>query len=198
MKLSVLIPTTRRRKGFLTALLSQIYGELGYPISKGGSGRITRHIWPDVEVLTDNCESCRIGEKRNNLLANATGEYTCFIDDDDRIADNYFALILEAIKTNPDCVSLRGIMTVDGANPQMFEHSIRYRAYATTTNPIKYERYPNHLNTIRADISKRFKFVHKNWGEDTDWATEIFRAGAIKTEHYIDQVIYYYDYRSNK
>ncbi len=197
MKLSVLIPTTRRRKPYLERLLNQIKHQIG-DYNALTSNRIGLYIFSDIEVIIDRCESCKIGAKRNYLLELATGEYTCFIDDDDRISDNYFALILEAIKTNPDCVSLRGIMTVDGANPQMFEHSIRYRAYATTTNPIKYERYPNHLNTIRADISKRFKFVHKNWGEDTDWATEIFRAGAIKTEAYIDDILYYYDYISNK
>jgi len=82
----------------------------------------------------------------------------------------------------------------------MFEHSIRYNAYKTNPDgyEVRYERFPNHLNCIKSSIAKQFIFPEKNHGEDTDWATQVHRSGLIQTEHYIKEVIYYYDYISNK
>lgn len=153
----------------------------------------------DIEVLVyyDNGE-LSIGEKRNKLLKSANGEYLCFIDDDDSISNNFIKYIMDGINKDVDCCSLRGVITWDGGNPEIFEHSIKYKEYATTDNPIKYERYPNHLNVIKASIAKQFKFPEINHGEDTDWATQIFKSGLIKTEHYIPEVIYNYNYITNK
>jgi hypothetical protein len=93
---------------------------------------------------------------------------------------------------------LRGIITFDGETPELFEHSIKYKEYKTVDNPVKYERYPNHLNCIKSSIAKQFKFPEINHGEDTDWATQIFNSGLIKTEHYIDSVMYHYNFITRK
>ena len=61
-----------------------------------------------------------------------------------------------------------------------------------------YERYPNHLNCIKSSIAKQFKFPEINFGEDTLWADKVFKSGLIKTEHFIDKVIYHYKYITNK
>jgi hypothetical protein len=152
-----------------------------------------------VECLVDDSRYKTIGRKRNDLMTRAAGKYVCFIDDDDFVCDNYIELLLHGMKRDVDCCSLKGIITEDGNNPLLFEHSIKYRIYKTITdaapNEIHYERYPNHLNCIRASIAKQFPFPEKNHGEDYDWATELFKSQLVKTEYYIDQVIYYYDYR---
>lgn len=161
----------------------------------------------DVKVLIDDSRYKSIGKKRNDLVARADGKYLCFIDDDDRISDNYIELLMQGIKKNMDCCSLKGIITEDGSNPLVFEHSIRYSAYKTNPDEmaVRYERYPNHLNCVKTEIARQFKFPEEkhefgnaNHGEDTSYATQMFRAGVLKTEHYIDEVIYYYDYRSKK
>lgn len=198
MKLSILIPTTRSRKEYLDNLLSKLYEQIGGEVEVTEMSQLIRHAFGEIEILIDPCEGCRIGEKRNRLLDYAHGEYLCFFDDDDEPGEDYINVLKQGIASGLDCVSLRGIMTIDGQNPQVFEHSIKYRAYVTTTNYIKYERYPNHLNCMKAKIAKRFKYPNKNYGEDTEWATKVFRSGAIKTEYYSDKVIYYYKYRSNK
>lgn len=173
--------------------------------------RDNRNTTLEILVERDNGEQ-RTGSKRNRLLERAQGEYICFIDDDDEISTNYINILLEAIKTNPDCVSLRGVITTSGRRPFIFEHSIRYKVYKTNEDvvtdldmdgwnmpyKIKYERYPNHLNCIRASIAKQFKFPEINHGEDTDWATQIFKSGLIKTEFYTDEILYYYRYNPIK
>jgi len=156
----------------------------------------------NVVCLSDDSRYKSIGKKRNDLVNRVNAKYFCFIDDDDRVCSNYIDLLMEGIHKDVDCCSLRGIITEDGQNPLLFEHSIKYQAYRTvsesTEGQVRYERYPNHLNCVKTEIGKQFRFPEKNHGEDTEFATQMYKSGLLKTEHEIKQVIYYYDYRSNK
>ena len=186
IKLSILICTIPSRKDFLKRLL----------------GVLDIQRRPDIEIIISDSPVYTIGYKRNWLKDQAKGVYLQFIDDDDLVAPNYIDLQMVGINKGVDCCSLRGIITEDGLNPQIFEHSIKYGIYKTITDSlpgeVRYERYPNHLNCIKSSIAKQFAFPEKNHGEDTDWATMIHQSGLIKTEHYILEVIYYYLYRSKK
>jgi len=182
-KLSILILTIPSRKEMFDALVT----ELG------------KQSTPQVQLISNDNPDLTKGTKRNILLEAATGEYVCFADDDDRVSETYIADILKALETSPDCVSLRGVMTTHGENPEIFEHSLKYSAWITnTTNEVKYERYPNHLNTIKASIAKQFKFPEINFGEDHIWSKAIHESGLIKTETYLDKVLYYYQFIPNK
>lgn len=185
MILSILIPTLPQRKGMLDSLLENLNKQL-------------YNYQNDIEVIIDSDSKNTIGTKRNHLLELAEGEYVCFIDDDDDVSDNYIYLIIKALQNKPDNVSLKGIITTDGHTPEIFEHSIKYTEYKTTNNEIKYERYPNHLNVIKTQIAKQFKFPETNHGEDYDWATLINRSGLLKNESYINDVIYYYKFIPGK
>lgn len=183
--LSLLIPHTTAYDKYLQILQNTLYPQLD----------------PTIEVLYDiDGGQKSIGAKRNDLLQKAKGKYVAFIDSDDRVSPDYIDLIMEGIEKEVDCCSLKGIITENGRNPFIFEHSIKYKAYKTNPDesPVKYERFPNHLNAIKADIAKQFTFPEKNHGEDTDWATQIFKSGLLKTEHYIPEILYYYDFRSKK
>ncbi len=191
MTLSILIPTTPDRKNYLDRLLDAL------KIQIVGTEYLGR-----VEILEeiDNYENS-VGTKRNKLLSRSVGDYVCFIDDDDRVSEKYISLLFVGIHKGVDCCSLKGIITENGLNPLIFEHSIKYNEYKTNENttpsqPVKYERYPNHLNCIKASIAKQFRFPEINHGEDTDWARQIHKSGLIKTEHYIPEIIYYYDWRT--
>lgn len=153
----------------------------------------------NVEMLWDRSREKTIGQKRNDLLDRARGEYSCFIDDDDTIAPEYIKDVLQGCKSGKDCISLKGVITWDGLVSETFEHSIKYPEYKTNeTGEIKYERYPNHLNAIKTSIAKQFKFPEINHGEDTEWATQIRNSGLLKTEYYIDKVLYHYQFKPNK
>jgi glycosyltransferase involved in cell wall biosynthesis len=204
MKLSILIPTTPDREHFLTRLKGQFYEQIGHvhPIP------FDRSVFPEglygytndtVELIYfEDDREHSLGYKRNILLSISNADYVAFIDDDDRIGENYFKRLLEGIEHDVDCCSLRGVITENGINPLIFEHTIKYKAYKTNpdTEPIRYERYPNHLNCIRSSIAKQFTFPDKNHGEDTDWATKIFNSGLLQMEHYIDEVIYFYEWKT--
>lgn len=181
MILSILIPTMPERKelfyGLVNELESQIKDE-------------------DVEILANDRMDISIGEKRNILLQQAKGTYVAFFDDDDKPSEDYIETLLKAIR--PDCVSLRGLMTWNGKRPEIFEHSIKHKVYKTVPGEIRYIRYPNHLNCIRADIAKQFTFPPKNHGEDTDWANKLFNSGLLKRECYVNKILYYYNFLTRK
>lgn len=183
MKLSILIPTLPKRAHMLAELMASLQKQIS-------------HEGAEVEILTDSRTGISIGEKRNHLLQSATGEYVCFFDDDDVASDYYIYCVMGALQSNPDCCSLNGVITTDGRNPKRFIHSIKYNSYFESDGV--YYRPPNHLNVIRASIAKQFEFNNSSFGEDTDWAMRICRAGVLKAEAEIDDTLYFYRYISNK
>ena len=185
MKLSILIPSLISRAEQLNTLKQELDRQA---MDGGYIGKV------EILSLIDNGEMT-IGEKRNQLMQKAKGEYVCYIDDDDEISKDYLKLIFARIM--PDCCSLRGVYEVDGVYDGIFHHSIKYLAYKTNaTDYPKYERYPNHLNVIRKEIACKYSFVPINHGEDTEWATQIFKAGEIKTEAEIKEALYHYKYKT--
>jgi glycosyltransferase involved in cell wall biosynthesis len=202
MKLSILIPTISCRTELLKSLLFEFQDQIQQNFLNSEINEIDVITYKDVEILFYMNDDLSIGKKRNELMKFAKGEYLCFFDDDDLPSKDYISTLLEAIKTNPDCVSLRGIMTTNGTNPEVFEHSIMYKAYKTNENAVypdvKYERYPNHISCIKSSIAKQFKFPEINHGEDTDFATQIYKSGLLKTEYYTDKILYYYKFVTNK
>ncbi len=158
-----------------------------------------KHV--QIITYTDRAGLHKIGTKRNKLKKLVTAKYMAYFDDDDLPAGCYFEELFLAIKSNKDvdCCSLRGMMTTDGVTPELFEHSIKYKRYYTNPDgPVKYERYPNHLNLIKTSIAQKFNFPPIDRGEDTDFATQIFKSGLIKTEAYIPTTLYYYRYKHRK
>lgn len=185
MKLSILICTIPERAAMLGRLKTELYSQI-LPYAE------------HIQVCIDGFGGT-IGFKRNRLLDLAIGQYVCFIDDDDWISENYIELLMKAINSDCDCASLVGQITFDGKDSALFEHSIKYNEYKTKVGQdITYERYPNHLNMIRTSIAEKFKFPEINHGEDTDFATQIYKSGLLKKEYCIPEIIYYYRYVSNK
>jgi len=158
---------------------------------------LERQSTKEIEILvkSDN-RKMTIGAKRNYLLQKATGDYVVFIDDDDWVDGNYIPLILDAVKTDPDCVGIVGIMSTNGKGNRRFEHSILYGGYFEL-NTI-YCRPPNHLNPIRRTIAQQFEFKEINMGEDTEWALRIMKSGKNRTQVMIDHPIYHYRYQTKK
>jgi glycosyltransferase involved in cell wall biosynthesis len=154
-------------------------------------------VWPEVELCwTIGSPSVSIGMRRNELLQRAAGEYICFIDDDDRIADNYIELVMAGIATNPDCCSLNGIITTDGKNPKPFKHSIDYKEFFERDGV--YYRCPNHLNTVKTELARQCPFPDWDRSEDSNYAFQLRDKGLLKVEYKIEPVLYFYDYVSDK
>lgn len=182
-KLSVLICSIKGREILLQGLMKILKGQ----------------ITNDVEILveTDNKEMTT-GAKRNILLERARGDYIAFVDDDDIVSDDYVSKILKAIETSPDCCGIEGeIDHIKRMRPgiryrrrckQKFIHSNRYTKWYEQ-NEIYY-RCPNHLNPIKRILAGQIMFPEKNQAEDRDFSLRILQL--LKTEVYIEGIIYYY------
>jgi glycosyltransferase involved in cell wall biosynthesis len=140
-----------------------------------------------VEVLINSDVNMSIGQKRNELLFSATGDYVAFIDDDDDVSDDYIACILKAAKTNPDCVGIEGLL-VSNIGTFLFKHSRQFQGWYNGVDC--FYRTPNHLNPVRRQIAQEIGFPDMNNGEDQIYSDRLARA--LKTEVYINHPIYFY------
>lgn len=148
-------------------------------------------ITNDIEILVKTDEGqIAIGAKRNLLLQEASGDYVAFVDDDDLVSNDYVEKIIEAIKSNPDCCGISGIITFQGSGPRMFIHSLKYKEWFEK-NEIYY-RCPNHLNPIKRSLALQVKFPESNFGEDKDFSTRLLPL--LNSEAFIPGVLYHYLY----
>jgi hypothetical protein len=182
-RLTILIPTLPGRAAFFERLVNELFRQM----SETGT---------QFKIAADDAVGISIGSKRNNMVANVETDYLAFIDDDDRIADNYIELIMSGIATNPDCCSLNGIITTDGKYPHQFKHSINYDRFYEEDGV--YYRCPNHLNTIRTELARQCPFPDWDRSEDSNYAFQLRDKGLLKVEYKIEPVLYYYDYVSDK
>ncbi len=143
-------------------------------------------------VMKDRGE-LTIGAKRNQLLQQAAGRYTVFIDDDDLVHQSYIDLILTEIQQAPevDCVGIKGVIT-NGRdrrmNPRPFIHDLTIREWHEQGGV--YYRPPNHLNPVLAIHSKTTEFPAIDFGEDKAWADALLPK--LKTQRRIHEPIYFY------
>lgn len=176
MILSILICSLKDRANTLGVLLENIYRQIGdSPV--------------EVLVLTDN-KKRTTGEKRNNLLQISNGEYIVFIDDDDIVYDNYVSEILKAIQTKPDCVSTVGHYSIDGGQKITWKLS---KDFTDHDRGILYRR-TNHLSPVKRELALLAGFPKISNAEDKAYSEALNKY--LKTETFIDDPIYHYDYRT--
>ncbi|HEV2600750.1 MAG TPA: glycosyltransferase [Candidatus Babeliales bacterium] len=180
---SILICTLEERKKSFDTLRAKVQRQIE-----------VNQLNDQVEILffRDNRERS-IGYKRNFLLQQSKAEYVSFLDDDDDVHGRYVPMIYEKLQQKPDCVSLVGIMTTHGKNPEIFKHSIAYNNKYCTEDGVHF-RPPNHLNPIKRDIAAQFSFPEANYGEDYSWAHLLAESALLKTEAVIEEPYYFYLY----
>lgn len=186
IKLSILILTLNSRKYYLDRILNIL------------NNQKTEEV--EILINSDNGEKS-IGQKRNELLDKSIGKYISFIDDDDIVENCYVQEILNAIKSNPDCVGIHLLHKEDGILKGLTYHSLKYKNWfdeenKENSNLRNYYRNPNHLNPIKREYSLKVKFPNINNGEDRYYSMNILKY--LETEVYIEKPIYQYLVRTNK
>lgn len=179
---SVLIATIPGRERKLQSLMTNIREKVS---------RIAPELRLELCIDFDNKESS-IGKKRQRLLDRAQGKYLCFIDDDDDITDAYVEDALAMFRGNFHTMRLRGQI-----GEYNFVHSTAIKLtdpMATKETPAIFQRPPNHLNPMLADIAKLVRFKDATYGEDLDWTINLCRTGFLQTEYRSDDQRVHYIY----
>lgn len=185
MILSILIPTVFDREAQFASLSNFLRKQI--PSSD------------DVEIL----HLCTLpvkhggmptGGKRQQLLSIAKGQYVVFIDDDDKVSEEYVSEILAAALHNPDVITFDGWMTSDGENRMEFSITLG-SGYEKVDNT--YLRPPNHLCPIKREYACMIGYdVNLSNGEDYDYCMRLKHANLLRTEIHIPKKLYHYDHQS--
>lgn len=180
-KLSILIPTVTDRFNFLSELLKLVYSQNPELLKK-------------TEVLI-NCDSRvkTIGQKRNELLQSATGEYVVFIDDDDVISHDYLTSIFKGIDLGVDHIGITMLFAPDTGLNKLVKCS---KDYVWCEKDNIYYRSAQHVCPIKREIAKQVKFPEINFGEDNVYSKQI--NALIQTEYLVENIIYTYKYIAQK
>lgn len=180
MILSILIPHLPARKLLLDKLLFELRSQIS-------AGRY------EVEILVDPNEGT-VGAKRQRLLLESSGEYVCFVDDDDEVSNDYITCIVPHLGA-VDAIGLQGEITTDGRNMKIFSIS---KDHKYEEKKSIYYRFNNHLSPTRREIALKIGYKDMGHGEDYDYASRLHESGLIKTEYYIYKPIYFYRYKTRK
>ena len=179
-KLSIVIPFFNSEKFIercLMSIISQVKDNIELILVDDGSIDNSLKICQEYQAkytfikLIRNPKNLGVSAARNNGLKNATGEYTYFVDSDDRLKNNAIAKIIKMSTSRPDIISLK---------------RKKYAGdFSMHTHVIKREFIVN--NRIRFD--ERAKYT-----EDMDFLLECFR----KTNDVIFEKTDAYTYERNE
>lgn len=184
IKLSVLIPSLpSRRKTYLQRILDQIEGQINSLKRK------------DIEVIVlyDN-KKRKIGDKRQDMLDIARGEYLVFIDDDDRVSDDYISEVMRVIDSgsSPDCIVYDTMYSRLGKNHMLCKYGIEYEYNkAVPGSGAVWTGKPAHTMVYKSSLAKSVRYSSINAGEDTDWVIRACKL--IKKQERINKVLYFYE-----
>jgi glycosyltransferase involved in cell wall biosynthesis len=176
-RLSILIATLERRHEKFGSLVKEL-------------SRQAQPYGDDIEILAyPNNGEVSIGQIRQALLEAASGDYICFIDDDDWVPAYYCAEIMKNL--GRDYIGFEVEFIDNGKpRPRVF-HSIVHKDWHQ--DALGYYRSVTHLNPILRSIAMQTRFDGPA-GEDERWSLAV--APLVKNEHYIDKIMYIYQYNS--
>lgn len=174
----ILLPTLPHRHEQLCALLAEL-GRQWQP----GLG---------VIVCRDNLQ--RAGNasygKWQDLEEMSSADYTNFIGDDDWVAPDFAARIMEALETGPDYVGFPVRYTVDGQLAMPVEHSLRHTGWVNS--PAILTRDIVHHNPIRRDLALLATWRTDIHHADRQWADDLRATGQVRTEAWISEPVFWY------
>lgn len=186
MILSICIPSVVGREDKLGRLRSHLQKQ----INDGFTDKV------ELIIDVDNKE-ISIGAKRDRMYRACKGEYAVQIDDDDWVADDFVKEVCRAAMSGCDCIGYQERCVIDGVVKKS-DFSIRYSRWQEFKVPNKsgfsHLRTPFTKSPIKTAICQRVGVLDMRFAEDHDFAKRV--RSHLKTEDYINRVMYYYSRNS--
>jgi len=137
------------------------------------------------------------GTKRNQSLEEHDATYSQFVDDDDDVHDRFVPIIYNSLDEKFDCIGIKGIVDFRGVVQKGLVQSLQYTRYFEENGV--YYRPPTHLNPIKTEIFRNYRFEDIGAGCDVKQSMNMQINKAIKTEFMIEEEgMYIYKYDSTK
>lgn len=180
---TILVPTIPSRATLFARLMDRLLPQLDEH-----EGRVTVLAWR-------NTGRPHLGALRDAMLIAAPGEYVSFIDDDDLVPPYYVAEVVAALAGRPDHVGFQLEFTTEAAGEQVgrevVDHSLRHGRWHRNAEG-RLVRDFTHIDPIRRDLALNGSFARAKRGraEDRMWVKQV--RGWLRTEAYIDKIMYYY------
>lgn len=185
MKLEILIPTVVNRDAEFKRLVDILAPQVAK--HKGAVG---------VLVYWNNYEH-PIGDIRQKMQETSQAEYITFIDDDDTVPD-YFCDEIVPLLDGVDHIGYQLDFKRNGRQQLPVYHTIKSRGYYDDSTGFYRKVTPK--DPIRRELSLKGDYSRadytKGLGEETVWMDDV--TDLVKTEHYIDKVMYYYNQQEGK
>lgn len=178
--LSILIPSIPERLIEATTLYFDVQ-------------RILHEYEVEILMLCDN-KKMSIGAKRDKLKNMATGDYFAFVDDDDKIAENYF-FIAQAIKQHPDIITFKQKAIINEQSC-IIDFDLTHEENEGFEPDKEVRRKPFHVCAWKRKLVQDISFKSLNYGEDWYWCEQALKR--IETQVKIDEVLHTYIFNSEK
>lgn len=182
MKLSICIATLESRKHYFENITNHLRSQI-----------LEYNQQNEVEIIfeRDNKE-VSVGVKRQKMIERAKGNYVVHIDDDDTVPYFYTTKILKAIEENPDCIGFK--VLCHNLPGRMASVSNKYDKWESNKDGFDYVRTIHHLTPVKREIALKIGYKDIRCGEDADYSLRLKQSGLLKSEVFIDEVMYEYLY----
>jgi hypothetical protein len=149
---------------------------------------LERQRQPGVGVICyrDNREQL-YGPKCQRLYEASQADYVSMVDDDDWVAEDFVAAVMEALRQEPDYVGYKILYTEFGEPQKPVIHSLKSEGWQNADEALY--RDINHKNPLRRELAMLAEW-HGDGGADLHWADAL--RGHVKTEVFIDRELYHY------
>lgn len=153
---------------------------------------LDRQVVPGVGVIVfrDNLQAT-YGGKIAAMWDASQADYVCCVDDDDMIAPDYVARVMDALESRPDYVGFKVRYTHNGDLQKPVIHSLRFGCWETREQCIV--RDISEKNPMRRDLALLSGWEGQ-YAAEARWAAGIRETGKVKTEVFIDDDMYYYQF----
>jgi glycosyltransferase involved in cell wall biosynthesis len=178
--LSILICSvdTEERQNELKKLINELHRQ----ISKNYAEEI-------IEIIVDTDNMIKsVGQKRNDLIEKARGEFICFIDDDDFISENYLSTILYHLNSGIDILLIAIEHIENGVNKPKIIPSLYIDNLNTGEAVFKTNHF--HLCPHKKSIARNVLFECVNFAEDMLYSQKMVKY--INIYYLIYEPIYIY------
>lgn len=165
-------------------------------LTESGEGTALQRCSPKIELLIRESDpALPVGENREALRQQSRGEYISFIDDDDLVPPHFVERILPHLD-GVDYVAFNLEQRMDGHFLCIEKRSLGYGRVGRDERGGRF-RDISHLNPMRRELALRVPMT--GWPcEDNRWADALRELHIVRTEHVLDETLYYYLTRTRK